>query len=123
MSLEERRCVKIEPILDTIKKMLGISPMDTSFDTDIMVHINTANMVAGQLGITECENKPYLQEYDTWDDLALGNKNLECLKGYFYVSVRLDFDPPNSSSLMESLKTRKNEFEWRLKNVIAGKEV
>lgn len=123
MSLEERRRVKIEPILDTIKKMLGISPTDTSFDTDIMIHINTANMVAGQLGIKECENKPYIQDLDTWDDLTLGNKNLECLKGYFYVSVRLDFDPPSSSALMESLKSRKNEFEWRLKNVIAGKGV
>lgn len=123
MPLEERRCVKIEPIIETIKTMLGISLADTSFDTEIMVYINTANMVAGQLGIKECENKPYIQDLDTWDDLTLGNKNLECLKGYFYVSVRLDFDPPSSSALMESLKSRKSEFEWRLKNVIAGKEV
>lgn len=113
----------METILDTIKKMLGIPPADTSFDADILVHINTANMVAGQLGIKECEDKPYIQDLDTWDDLTLGNQNLECLKAYFYISTRLDFDPPSSSILMDALKTRKSEFEWRLQNIIARKGV
>ena len=38
-------------ILNTIKKMLGLDANYTTFDTDIIVHINSALMTLTQLGV------------------------------------------------------------------------
>ena len=38
-------------VLVSIKKMLGIEADDSSFDTDLIIHINSALMTANQLGV------------------------------------------------------------------------
>ena len=38
-------------ILDSVKKVLGISPEYTEFDVDIIMHINTVFATLRQLGI------------------------------------------------------------------------
>ena len=113
----------METILTTVKKLLGITEYDDSFDTDILVHINAVNMILSQLGVKECEEHLLIKECDTWDVLFNGNDELECLKSYFYFSVKLAFDPPSSTALLESLNRMKNEIEWRIKNCVVGKEV
>lgn len=40
-----------DSILQSIKKLLGISKEDTSFDTDIIIDINSEFMTLNQLGI------------------------------------------------------------------------
>lgn len=40
-----------DSILTSIKKLLGIGEDDTSFDTDILLHINSTFSVLTQLGI------------------------------------------------------------------------
>ena len=40
-----------DSILDTIKQLLGIQYDYTAFDTDIIVHINSAFMALNQLGV------------------------------------------------------------------------
>ena len=41
----------MESILTSIKKLLGIAEDDTSFDPDIIMHINSVFMVLRQLGV------------------------------------------------------------------------
>jgi len=41
----------IDSILLSIKKMLGIDANDTSFDQELIMHINGALMVMTQLGV------------------------------------------------------------------------
>lgn len=41
----------MESILTSIKKMLGISKEYTHFDEDLIMHINAALAVLGQLGV------------------------------------------------------------------------
>ena len=41
----------MESILTSIKKLLGITEEYTHFDTDIIMHINTAFMTLRQLGV------------------------------------------------------------------------
>lgn len=113
----------METILTTVKKLLGIPEVDDSFDTDILVHINTTNMILSQLGVKECEEHLLISDTDTWDVLFNGNNELECLKSYFYFSVKLAFDPPSGTALLESLNRMKSEIEWRIKNCVVRKEV
>ena len=45
----------MEYILPSIKKLLGINPEYTAFDTDIIIHINTVFGILNQLGIGPAE--------------------------------------------------------------------
>ena len=57
-------------------------------------------------------------ENATWDDFIPEDKRLSSIRSYVYMKVKLLFDPPLSSSVMESMNRMINEFEWRL-NVAA----
>lgn len=104
-----------ESILNTIKKMLGLQADYTPFDTDIIVLINTALMVLQQLGVGPNEGLTITGSTETWESLTDSNVMLEGAKTYIYLSVKIVFDPPASSVLMEAMKSLKEELEWRLR--------
>lgn len=101
-------------ILDGIKKPLGIDPSDTSFDADIIMHINSAFLAANQLGVGTAEVFSIKDATKTWTDFLGGATDLEAVKSYIYLKVRLLFDPPSSTSLIDAMTFQINELEWRL---------
>ena len=105
-------------ILNTIKEMIGIEIEETAFDNDIIVHINTVFFILNQLGVGPTEPFIIRDEYATWDNFISDSTNLESIKTYIYLKVKLLFDPPLNSSVIESMKNTINELEWRL-NVIS----
>ena len=105
-------------ILNTIKEMMGIEIEETAFDNDIIVHINTVFFILNQLGVGPTEPFIIRDEYATWDNFISDSTNLESIKTYMYLKVKLLFDPPLNSSVIESMKNTINELEWRL-NVIS----
>ena len=116
----------MESILTSVKKMLGITEDYEHFDSDIVMHINSVFMILSQLGVGPTNGFTILDKSNTWDEfLPTDNKNFEAVKTYMYLKVRLIFDPPLSSAVIEAMKQMVNELEWRL-NVEAeqnGKEV
>lgn len=105
-------------ILNTIKEMMGIEIEETAFDNDIIVHINTVFFILNQLGVGPTEPFIIRDEYATWDNFISDSTNLESIKTYMYLKVKLLFDPPLNSSVIESMKNTIDELEWRL-NVIS----
>lgn len=108
--------IKIEDsILLTIKKMLGIGEEYTNFDTDIIVHINTAIMVLRQLGVGP-QDKAFTisSKDDKWSDFINDKDDLEGTKTYIYLKVRMVFDPPQHGPTQEAFKESIKEYEWRL---------
>lgn len=103
-----------ESILTSIKKMLGITEEYTHFDQDIIIHINTVLMILRQLGVGPKEGFAITDSYETWGDFLTDNKDIEAVKTYVYLKVRLLFDPPLSSAVTESINRSINELEWRL---------
>ena len=103
-----------EIILNTIKKMLGISNDCEDFDTDIIMHINTVFMVLNQLGIGPDEGFRIENKTEAWSDYLTDKDDLEAVKTYMYLKVKLLFDPPLNSAVLESLQNSIKEFEWRL---------
>lgn len=103
-----------ESILTSIKKLLGITEEYTQFDTDIVMHINSVFMILHQLGVGPEEGFSILDKNDTWDDYIDEGSNLEAVKTYMSLKVRLLFDPPLSSAVMECMKQMISEYEWRL---------
>lgn len=103
-----------ESILTSIKKMLGITEEYTHFDQDIIIHINTVLMILRQLGVGPEDGFSITDSYETWGDFLTDNKDIEAVKTYVYLKVRLLFDPPLSSAVTDSINRSINELEWRL---------
>lgn len=104
----------MESILTSIKKLLGISEEYEHFDADIIMHINSVFMILTQMGVGPAEGFTIEDETSTWGDFAPNTVPIESVKSYMYMKVRLLFDPPASSSVMESMNRMISELEWRL---------
>lgn len=103
-----------ESILITIKKLLGISREYMYFDTDIIAHINTVFMTLNQLGVGPVNGFSIKDDKTKWGEFIGDNKKLNAVQTYIYLKVKLVFDPPLSSAVMEANKQMINELEWRL---------
>lgn len=103
-----------DSILTNVKKIVGIVELDTSFDPDIIMHINSVFSVLTQLGIGPDEGFMVEDSTPTWDDFLDGDKRLNMLKTYVYLRVRLLFDPPQTSFVIESLNKQIEELEVRM---------
>lgn len=104
----------MDSILTSIKKMLGVTEEYEHFDADIIMHINSTFMILTQLGVGPSEGFSIKDKTALWSDFIPENSNLESVKSYIYMKVRLLFDPPTSSAVMESMKNQISELEWRL---------
>lgn len=108
----------MESILTSIKKMLGITAEYTHFDPDIIMHINSVLAVLNQLGVGPSGGFRIEDDTSTWDELIQDDVKLESVKTYIHLRVKLLFDPPNNSAVIEAMTRTINELEWRL-NVTA----
>lgn len=104
----------MESILTSIKKMLGISKEYTHFDEDLIMHINSALAVLGQLGVGPSEGFFIEDESAEWSDFVSDLSKLQFIKTYVYQKVKLLFDPPQSSAAIQALNESIREFEWRI---------
>lgn len=102
-------------ILLSVKKLLGLSEEVTCFDSDIIMHINSALFILTQIGVGPETGFTIQGTSETYKDF-LGEEveKYEPVKTYLYYRVKLGFDPPTSSAVMECVKSMINEFEWRL---------
>ena len=104
----------MENILDSIKKLLGIDEADLNFDQELIMHINSVFMVLNQLGVGPVGGFKISSNEEVWTDFIGTRLDLESVKSYIYLKVRLLFDPPQNSFLVGSIEKQIEEFEWRL---------
>lgn len=107
----------MDSILTSIKKLLGIEPDYTVFDTDLIIHINSVFSILNQLGIGPDDGFVISDENSKWDEYINGLNNIEMVKTYVYLKVRLIFDPPASGTATECINKQIAELEWRLTSV------
>lgn len=103
-----------DSILSSIKKLLGIPDTDTSFDLDISIHINTVFMTLNQLGVGPKLSFSITDANVTWDEFFDNRIDLNGVKTYVYLKVRMLFDPPTSSAVLDAYNKEIAELEWRL---------
>lgn len=104
----------MESILNSIKKLLGIPAEQENFDTDIIMHINSVFAVLHQLGVGPSECYRIVDDGALWEEFTVDNLNIENVRTYMYLKVRLLFDPPLSSSVLAAMERTASEYEWRL---------
>lgn len=103
-----------ESILTSVKKLLGIAKEYTQFDTDIIIHINTIFMALQQMGIGPKDGFSITDENDLWTDFMEDSILLNSVKTYMYLRVKLLFDPPLTSSTVDSFNKLISELEFRM---------
>ena len=108
-------------ILTSIKKLLGIAEEDTSFDQDIIMHINTVFAILAQLGVGPANGFSIEDDGAIWSDYLGNVTNLELVKSYIYMKVRSMFDPPTSSILADAMNKNISELEWRINTTVDPK--
>lgn len=104
-------------ILKDVRIAVGLSETSTDFDTELLMHINSAIGNLNQAGVG---NVIVVQnESAIWSDLqnpnqTEGNKLFPTIFSYIALSTKLIFDPPPPSAV--DYQTRNIEqMLWRLK--------
>lgn len=113
----------MESILTSVKKMLGISEEYGHFDADITMHINSVFGILNQLGVGPEDGFLITGADETWSQFLPEGKKLEMCKSYMFQKVKLLFDPPLSSGVMEAMNRMIAEMEWRLNVAVDPGEV
>ena len=108
----------MDSILTSVKKMLGIETEYEHFDADILMHINSVFSVLTQLGVGPASGFTVTDDKTNWVEFMQDEPKLNLVKSYMFLKVKLLFDPPMSSAVLECYKTQISEYEWRL-NVAA----
>lgn len=103
-----------EIILLTVKRMLGISDEDKAFDMELVVFINTALMVIHEVGVGADDFRITPEGEETWHDFIEDNVDLIGVQTFVYLKVRIAFDPPQSSYVLDSMQKQADELLWRL---------
>lgn len=96
---------------------LGLNGDDTSFDVDLLMHINALISKINQNGA--CMFITVSDDITTWGDLmdptqVEGNKHFQLVPLYMTLTTKLFFDPPPPSTA-EYYSKNSDELLWRLK--------
>lgn len=108
-----------DSILLSIKKLLGMEPEEfDQYDVDIMLHINTVIETLNQIGVDMPDGFSVTDKTVLWSDYLNRTKYSQIkgsIKSYIYMKVRLVFDPPTNTSLINAINESINELEWRIR--------
>lgn len=103
-----------DSILTSVKKMLGIAEEYEHFDADLLMHINSTFSILHQLGVGPADGFMIEDKNSIWSDFISDESKYMLAKSYMFLKVKLLFDPPLSSAVLECYKTQISEYEWRL---------
>lgn len=103
-----------DSILTSMKKELGLFADDTSFDTSVIMNINTAFMILQSLGVGPEEPFSIENSEPVWNDFYPDVSLINGVKTYVWIRTKLNFDPPETSFGITALEKQAAELEWRL---------
>lgn len=104
----------MESILTSVKKNLGIDEEYEHFDPDLILYINSIFSVLNQMGVGPSYGFSITDCSAAWDDFVSDDKICNLVKSYMILKVRMMFDPPQSSSVVNVYNELIKEYESRL---------
>lgn len=104
----------MDSILNSVKKILGLDPDYKAFDPDVLMHINTTFVTLNQLGVGPEAGFMIEDDVPTWDTFLGTDPRLNSVKSYVCLKVRMLFDPPQTSHLVEAMNRQAEQLEWRI---------
>lgn len=104
----------MDSILTSIKKMLGITEEYTQFDQDLIIHINTVLSILTQMGIGPSSGFIITNSNQKWNDWFTITNDMNLIKTYVYLRVKMLFDPPTIATVVKSNEESIREIGCRL---------
>lgn len=102
-------------ILKDVRDLLVGDSEDSSFDKDLLFLINSSFNTLTQLGVGPKNGFRISSDgEEKWIDFTGDDILLEKVKAYITLKVRVLFDPPTSSFVLEAYNKEIAEMEWRL---------
>lgn len=106
-------------ILASIKDLLNIPEDVNSFDSELVLHINSFLAVTNQIGVNPSNTIRIVDGSEKWSDFY-SEEYLDDVRTYVYLRVKSVFDPP-TASVLTSMDNIIKELEWRLN--VSGDEL
>lgn len=104
----------MDSILTSIKKQLGITEDYEAFDPELIIHINTVFSILNQIGVGPETPYTITDKTNTWDEFIGDDSRIEMVKTYVYLRVRIIFDPPSNSFVVDAFTKQYQELEVRM---------
>lgn len=105
-------------ILDDTKVMMDIEPEYTEFDRKLILLINSELAILTQVGVGDPSGFQITDATQTWENFTGGGADLNAVQTCVFLRVRLFFDPPQTSRLVEAYENQIREHEWRVNVVV-----
>lgn len=99
-------------ILNDVKARTGLDKSFGAFDDELLLIINSLWSYLDQIGVSMLSRNP-VKKTSEWSEYIPSNR-LGMIPELVAINVRMRFDPPSSSSVLESLRNTAKELEWRV---------
>lgn len=106
-----------ESILKSIRDSIGNDPEDSSFDGELVMHINSALMTLNENGIGNVIQVK--DETSKWVEFCEEDYLVAC-RTFVYLRTKMLFDPP-PPSLINYWNSAVDENLWRLRHAVESK--
>lgn len=104
-----------DSILNSIKQFIGgLQPDYTVYDNDIIILINSEFATLHQLGVGTDDAFQITGPDEIWSDFTSDKNYMNSVKEYIGLRVKMIFDPPSNSFVMDAYKQKADELAWRL---------
>lgn len=106
----------MDSILVSVKVLCGgIAADNNAFDDEIIMYTNSVFFGLWQLKVGPEKVFRITGTSETWDEFLPEDDNLfEVVKTFVGSKVRLRFDPPTNTNVMNALTETIKECEWRI---------
>lgn len=102
----------MDNILSSIKTLLNVEQSITAFDSELIMFINAAiaELIQGGVGP---ENGLEVTSETSWSTFSENTNIIGHSKHYVFCKVRLLWDPPSNSFIVNSFEKQAEESYWR----------
>lgn len=109
-------------LLTEIKKQLCVGNDTTAFDDEIQSYISPILLTLNELGALSDEEMTLLLQDPNLDINTIFKDDIRAVAiTYIGMKVKLIFDPPSTSFVLEAFNRQLEELEWRMRQKIEFK--
>ena len=104
-----------EPVLTTVKNVVGVAENDHAFDMELITHTNAALFDLRTIGYGTWQRDSHVTSAsDKWSDVLNETEIPSAVPHFIGLKVKRAFDPPSTGSQAEALAKLIENEEWRL---------